>query len=137
MEAREQIQAALETASKGDKRVLVVFGADWCPDSHALDRAFEHPLVRPLLEQGFEVVPLDVGNRDRHLDLLAEYGMDVWGGIPAVAVLNPDGTLHHAQRDGELGAARSLPPLAFAEMLHGWLPTQAKDATASQRDLEP
>jgi len=123
--AAQQIAAALQRAAETGQRVLVIFGADWCPDSHALDQALEHPLVRPLVERGFETVPLDVGNRDRHLEILAAYGMDVWRGIPAIAVLEPDGTpggrLVTAQRDGELGSARSLPPLAIAEMVHGWM----------------
>lgn len=121
-EARRAIDRARQQAAAAGKRVAVVFGADWCPDSQALDRALEHRLVAPLVAPAFEVVALDVGNRDRHLDLAAEYGIDLARGIPAVAVLEADGRLVFAQRDGEFGTARALPVVEIASFFHRWAP---------------
>ena len=114
------IAAACERAAREGKRVAVVFGADWCQDSRALDAVFEHPLVAPIVEPAFVVVKVDIGNRDKNLDLMADYGMAVDRGIPAVAVLEPDGRLVAAQRDGEFADARSLGPLDFATEFHRW-----------------
>ena len=116
--AREALGSARTRAAAEGKRVAVVFGADWCPDCHALDAAFSHPLVEPIVERGFVVVKVDVGRRDKNLDLLAEHGMDVWKGIPAVAILEPDGTLLAAQREGEFRNARSLQPLEIVSFFH-------------------
>jgi thioredoxin 1 len=115
---RASLEEARDRASLDDKQVAVVFGADWCPDSRALDAALVHPLVQPIVDRGFVVVKVDVGRRDRNLDLMAEYGMDVWKGIPAVAILEPDGTLVAAQREGEFRNARSLTPLEVVSFFH-------------------
>jgi protein disulfide-isomerase len=120
--ARQAVAAARERAAAEGKRVAVVFGADWCPDSRALDAALGHPLVAPIVEPAFAVVHVDVGHRDRNLDLLAECGMDVWKGIPAVAILDPDGTLVAAQREGELANARALSPVEIVAFFHAHRP---------------
>lgn len=48
--------------------------------------------------------------------------MDVHNGIPAVAILEPDGTLVDAQRKGELRTARSLSVAEIAAVFHRWRP---------------
>jgi thioredoxin 1 len=116
--ARAALDEAREQASREGKRVAVVFGADWCPDSRSFDAALAHPLVQPIVDHGFVTVKVDVGRRDRNLDLMADYGMDVWKGIPAVAILEPDGTLVAAHREGELRNARSLTPLEVVAFFH-------------------
>jgi len=126
-DARGEVDAARRQAAQERKRVAVVFGADWCPDCDAFKRALEHRLVAPILDPNFVVVKVSVGNRDRNLDLMAEYGMTVGSGIPAVAILEPDGRLVVSQRDGEFRNASSL--LSVAEIVsffHRWTPTQAK-----------
>lgn len=113
-----RITAAGQIAEKAGKRLAVIFGADWCPDARALDAALLHPLVAPILEEFFEVVPVDVGNRDKNLEMMAQYGMRPEAGIPAVAFLEADGSLVQALRDGELRRAREMSPLEIAEIFH-------------------
>jgi len=122
--ARAAVAAAVEKAaeSKPVKRVVVVFGAGWCRDSAALRDLFAHPLVRALLDAGFEVVELDAGNRDRHVQIAAGWNLDYAAGLPTVAVLDPEGELIEATRQGELAAARSMSPIEVATLIHRWLP---------------
>lgn len=125
-DAHAAIDAALKQAAVEGKRVAVVFGADWCPDCYALNRALTHRLVTPILEPSYIVVKISVGNRNQNLDIMADYGMDVVRGIPAIAILDPDGTLVKAQTDGELRNASSL--LSVAEIVnffHAWTPKPA------------
>jgi thioredoxin 1 len=131
-DARGAIGAALARAAQDGKRVAVVFGADWCPDCDAFKSALRHRLVTPILDPGFVVVTVSVGNRDRNLDLMEQYGMHIDGGIPAVAILEPDGTLVASQREGEFRNASSL--LSVAEIVsffHRWTPEHAADDTAA------
>ncbi len=117
------IQAAREQADQEGKRVAVVFGADWCPDCYALNKALTHRLVTPILEPNYVVVKVSVGNRNQNLDIMSDFGMDVVRGIPAIAILEPDGTLVKAQTDGEFRNANSL--LSVAEIVsffHAWVP---------------
>lgn len=125
-DARRQISAALERAARSDKRVMVVFAADWCADSRALERTFEHHLLVPLLEAGFEVVTLDVGNRDRHREIAEGWGIDYGAGIPAVAILDDRGELVAATTEGELAAARASTTIEVATLVHRWLPESAR-----------
>lgn len=122
-DAHAAIDAALKRAAREGKRVAVVFGADWCPDCYALNKALTHRLVTPIVEPSYLVVKVSVGNRNQNLDIMADYGMDVVRGIPAIAILEPDGTLLKAQTDGEFRNANSL--LSVAEIVsffHAWAP---------------
>jgi protein disulfide-isomerase len=125
-DARAAVDAARRQAAQEGKRVAVVFGANWCPDCEAFKRALEHRLVAPIVDPNFVVVKVSVGNRDRNLDLMAEYGMNVGSGIPAVAILEPDGRVVVSQRDGEFRNASAL--LSVAEIVsffHRWVPNRA------------
>ena len=122
-DAHAAIDAARQQAAREGKRVAVVFGADWCPDCYALNRALTHRLVTPILDPSYVVVKVTVGNRNQNLDLMSDYGMDVLRGIPAIAILEPDGTLVKAQTDGEFRNANAL--LSVAEIVsffHAWAP---------------
>ena len=122
-DAQADIDDACRLAAREGKRVAVVFGSDWCPDCHAFKMALGHRLVTPILEPAFVVVHVSVGNRDRNLDIMRSCGMTVGSGIPAVAILDPDGTVIAAQRDGEFRNASTL--LSVAEMVtffHRWAP---------------
>src|SRR5436305_13678422 len=99
-DTRAAIDAACRQAAVEGKRVAVVFGANWCPDCEAFKRALGHRLVAPIVDPGFVVVKVSVGDGDRNLDLMAEYGMNVGSGIPSVAILEPNGTLVVEQSDG-------------------------------------
>jgi len=138
IDARAALAAAREKAAAHGRRVAVIFGADWCPDSLALDRALAHELVAPIVEPAFEVVRIGVGNRDRHLDLMDAYGMRVEDGIPAVAVLEADGRLVVAQRHGEFRNARSAGVLDIVTFFHRHAPSSAPtSATAAPVTAEP
>jgi len=119
------IAAARQQAAQEGKRVAVVFGADWCPDCYALNKALTHRLVTPILDPNYVVVKVSVGNRNQNLDIMADYGMDVVRGIPAIAILEPDGTLVRAQTDGEFRNVNAL--LSVAEIVsffHTWAPNK-------------
>lgn len=118
LDPRFALKIAKKRAGDADKRVAVIFGAGWCADSSALDAALGHELVRPMVDPAFEVVKVDVGNRNKNLDLADELGLDPRRGIPALAVLEPDGTVVAALADGELAHARGMTPLEIATLFH-------------------
>ena len=125
VDAEQALGVAVARAAAAGRRVLVVFGANWCPDCWALDEILAHPLVAPLVHVGFEPVRLGVGHRDRHLATAERLGIDYQAGIPAAVVLDGEGHVVHATRRGELRSARTLSALEFAAMLREWLPPDA------------
>jgi thioredoxin 1 len=122
VDAHSQIQHALQLATKGHKRVLVVFGANWCYDCHVLDLAFHRSDVAGVLQQNFEVVHVDVGEGDKNQDLMATYQVPMKRGIPAIAVLDSNGKLLYSQKSGEFEKARALAPEDVLQFLNKWKP---------------
>ena len=124
-EVKAGIAAAQAQAAREGKRVAVVFGAEWCPDCYAFESSLKHRLVAPIVELSYVIIKVSVGNRNRNIELMESYGMVVENGIPAVAVLEPDGRLVVAQRHGEFRNASSL--LSVAEIVsffHRWAPAR-------------
>lgn len=118
--ARQEISHALSEASKTHKRVLVIFGADWCYDCHVLHRALQRPDIAPTLKGNYEVVHVDVGQGDKNQDLMNEYQVPMRRGIPAMAVLDASGQLLYSQKNGEFERARALGPEDLLEFLNKW-----------------
>ncbi|MGD2114661.1 MAG: thioredoxin family protein [Acidobacteriota bacterium] len=125
--ARQEIAAAVERAAEAGKRVLVIFGADWCVDSGALKRTFRHALLLPLLADGFEVIHLDVGDREHYRETAGGWGIDYAAGLPAAAVLDAEGELVTSTTAGELASARTMTPIEIATLIHRWMPGSPHD----------
>jgi protein disulfide-isomerase len=107
-DARAQIRAAL-ARSQADKRpVLVVFGANWCPDCRALDLAMKGGRNAELIGNEFRVVKVDVGRFDKNVDVAERYGVPLKKGIPAVAIVSPADRAIYATKAGELADARGM-----------------------------
>ena len=123
-DAKQQIAAALAAAAREHKRVLVVFGADWCFDCHVLDKAFERSDIAPLLNANYKVVHIDIGQGDKNQDIMKKYDVPMEKGIPAIAVLDATGKLLYSQRNGEFESARGLGPEDLLAFLHKWQPAK-------------
>ena len=123
-DAKLDIKEALERAAREHKNVIVVFGGNWCYDCHVLDLAFHHPEIEPKLKAHFIVVHVDIGEYDKNLDLADKYQVPLKKGVPALAVLAPDGKLLYSQQAGEFEAARSLAPEDVIAFLKRWQPAK-------------
>ena len=121
-DAHEEIRAALARAAKSGKRVLVVFGADWCFDCHVLDKAFKRQDIAALLNPNYELVHIDVGRGEKNQDLMNQYQVPMKRGIPAIALLDSSGKLLYSQKNGEWERARALGPEDLLEFLRKWKP---------------
>jgi len=122
-DAKVEIEEAVAQAKKGHQRVILVFGGNWCYDCHVLDQAFHQADVAFLLETNFQVVHVDVGeDGKKNNDLAAEYQVPLEKGVPALAILSPDGRLLYSQENGEWESARSLDPDEVIAFLNKWKP---------------
>jgi hypothetical protein len=120
IDAHTEIKQAISEASKAHRRVLVVFGANWCYDCHVLDLAFQRPDISAVLKRNYEVVHVDVGQGDKNQDLMNEYDVPMKRGIPAAAVLDGNGKLLVSQKNAEFEKARSLGPEDLLQFLNKW-----------------
>jgi len=121
-DARAEIREALAKATAEHKRVIVVFGANWCYDCHVLDKAFHSPDLAPILAANYEVVHVDIGRGEKNQDLMTKYEVPMKRGIPGLAVLDADGKLVYSQKNGEFENARALTPGDFLAFLNKWKP---------------
>jgi len=121
-DARAQIEAALGRAKRHYRRVLVVFGADWCPWCRKLHKLFrENRDIAGLLKHEYEVVLVDVGRRDRNMDVAERYHVDLKkSGIPFLTVLDGQGEVIVNQETGALEEGEQHSPQKVAEFLRRW-----------------
>ncbi|MBF2754403.1 MAG: thioredoxin family protein [Gammaproteobacteria bacterium AqS3] len=116
-DARAAIAVGLQRARESGKRVLLKFGANWCPDCLALEQSFtgDGP-TGELIRANFEVVKIDVGRWDVNMDVAADYDEAASNGIPSIAVLDSEGKLLHVTKARELASARGM----SEDNIHEW-----------------
>jgi len=119
-DAAADIKAALALSATDHRTVLLDFGANWCPDCKVLDKLFRSDQVAPVLHSDYRVVAVDVGKFDHNLELTARYVDLSTSGIPALVVLNPDGTVRTASNDGAFSNARAMTASTVAAYLKRW-----------------
>jgi thioredoxin 1 len=120
-DAHAELKEAEAKAARGHKRVLLVFGANWCFDCHVLDLAFERPELAPVLVTNYEVVNVDLGvDEHKNADIVKQFDAVLNKGIPTLAVAESDGTLVVSQKNGEFEDARGLTPEVLLEFLNAW-----------------
>jgi thioredoxin 1 len=122
-DAKEEIAKTTASAAKQHKRILLVFGGNWCIDCHVLDNAFHQPRIAPLLNANFLVVHVDVGEYTKNLDLAEKYHIDLKKGVPSIAVLDSNGGLLYSTSEFEKTSVLSEEDVL--QFLNTWKPAAA------------
>jgi len=119
-DAKKEIDDALKQASIEKKRVILIFGGNWCYDCHVLDRGLHEGAAGKIVKQSFLLVHVDIGEGDKNLDLLKLYKIPLEKGVPAVAILDGGGKLLYSSGDGEFEAARRMMKKDLVRFLWIW-----------------
>lgn len=127
-QAAPDIAKAEKQARAEGKRVLLDFGGDWCGDCQVLDIYFHQEPNASLLNKNFVKVNVNIGHEDANVDLAHKYGVPL-GGVPALAVLSPDGKLLTSQNK-EFSDMRYMEPGSVTEFLNHWKPQSGAPATS-------
>jgi len=103
-DAAKDIAAAVARAEKNHSRVLVQWGANWCGWCrmlHATSQS-DKPIAKELHDE-YEVVYVDVGRFDKHMELATKYGADLKKeGLPYLTVIAGDDKAVANQETGSL-----------------------------------
>lgn len=125
-DAERAVTAALTAAGNSHRKVLMIFGANWCSACRQLDRSIREGKT-PVDESRYITVKIDVGHFDRNLDLARAYGNPIRKGIPAASVVDADNRiLYSGSLENFLMPYRRLAKIAavaaglFAAMLIAW-----------------
>jgi len=97
-DANKDLAAAQARARAAKKGVMVIFGANWCPDCIE---------TRAYVRAHFEVVSVDLGRFNKNTDLAQRLGVNLDKGIPAAAFLAANGSSIGNTNQGELEASRN------------------------------
>jgi thiol:disulfide interchange protein len=118
---RASIAAGLAQAKREHKRVILDFGGDWCGDCQVLDIYFHQKPNIDLLNQHFVLVHVFVKESlDNNVELAAKYGVLLAKGVPALAVLDPDGKVIYAQKTGQFNDMRHMDAGSVSLFLNRW-----------------
>jgi thioredoxin 1 len=110
-------------AGKEQKRVILVFGGNWCIDCHVLDASFRTKDVAPIVAANYLVVHVSIGDEgNENLDIAKKYDVPIDKGVPALAVLDPDGTAVYSQKNGEFESTVTIGPEDVTQFLEKWKP---------------
>lgn len=121
-DARAEIQAALRAAAGDHKRVILVFGGNWCYDCHVLDTALRSRQMAPIVNANYHVVHVNIGNYDANLDIAKKYQVPLDKGVPVIAVLDAKGSLLFSQQHGEFESSVKIGPKDVVAFLETWKP---------------
>jgi thioredoxin 1 len=121
VDAKAEIREAVTRAALEHKRVILVFGADWCFDCKVLEFALHHSDAATLA-QHFVIVHIDIGEGDLNKDLVAKYGIPEKHGVPVLAVLDSTGKILFSDVNREFQSARSMDPEDLITFLNKWKP---------------
>ena len=119
-EGQADVDAGLRQAAKEHKRVLLIFGGDWCGDCQVLDINLHDTTNADLVEKKYVVVHVNIGHMDQNVELAAKYGVPLKKGVPAVSVVSPQGKVIHAQATGEFADMRHMDPRSVNQFLTQW-----------------
>lgn len=120
--AKADIEGALKEAAKTHRRVIVDFGGNWCTDCKVLDINLKKPENAALLAKHYVMVHVNVGDKgiSDNFDVAERFGIPLKKGVPALAVLEPDGRVVHAQKGGEFEDMRHMDPKSVNDFLTRW-----------------
>lgn len=91
-DAWADLDATLSAAKKSGKKSIIVMGANWCHDSRGLAYYFENPEFRASnITPFFEQVYIDVGEKNRNIDIAQKFGLEEIKGTPTIFVLSTEG----------------------------------------------
>lgn len=101
-DASPAITRAVRSAARQHKRILLIFGANWCVWCRRLDTTFRTSgAVSRELTRRFEVVHIDT-DVPANAAIIRQLGNPTRHGIPALAVLDETGQLLLTQGTGDL-----------------------------------
>lgn len=118
--AKKEITEAIAKAKSGNKRVMLVFGGNWCYDCHVLDAALRDAAIAPTFDKYYELVHVDIGQGERNGDLVRKYKINLEKGVPAISLLDSSGKLIFNDKGGEFQAARRMNEEDLLAFLEKW-----------------
>ncbi|RYY45050.1 MAG: thioredoxin family protein [Sphingomonadales bacterium] len=120
-DARKQIAAAAARARAGNKRLLIDFGGNWCPECRVLAGVMGLPEMRLWMARHYELVAIDIGRFDRNLEIPKRFGVPL-SAVPALFIVDPRTArlVNRSEINIFVGGISSGRPQRLADWLAKW-----------------
>ena len=132
--AQENVSIALRQAKAENKRVLLVYGGNWCGWCTRLHAVLkENPDVSAVMAKHFVFVPIAIDTGKAVAD---SYQTPV-DGVPVISILDADGKKLTDQEPGDFTKGADYAPNEVLAFLNRWshgAPPPAADPTANRND---
>lgn len=120
-DAAKDIAAAIKTAQKTNKRIILDVGGEWCIWCKRLDQFFlDNRDCADLLKKNFVVVKVNFSKENENREVLSKYPKI--SGYPHLFALDKDGKLLHSQDTGLLEEGDHHDRAKVMEFLKKWSP---------------
>ncbi len=101
--AAADVDTATQRAIAGNKKLLLIMGANWCHDSTSLASRIASPRFQTAMEDRYEIVYIDVGvpqtGNGRNLDIAKRFGIKKLVGTPLVLLVSAQGKRLNSKKD--------------------------------------
>jgi thiol-disulfide isomerase/thioredoxin len=91
--AAEDVDVAMDLAAEEGLKTMIVMGGNWCHDSRALAGHFDKARFASLIAEHYSLVYVDVGRKNRNIDIAQRFGLDSIVGTPTVIITDSDGAV--------------------------------------------
>ena len=85
---KDEINNFIDDAIKNNKRPILIFGANWCPDCRIFSGTMDIPKIKSFINENFNVMYVDVKRYEINMTLLKEFDIPYSEGIPRVLVFD-------------------------------------------------
>ena len=103
---KSEFVTALAEARSSDKKVLIIFGANWCPDCQKFDKQLQSASINAVIDNKFVIIKANIGNWDKNMDFAEWFGNPAKEGIPSIAIVDADRNLYSTTHGNELAMLR-------------------------------
>jgi thiol:disulfide interchange protein len=112
----EDLQTAIATAQKSNKRIILDVGGEWCGWCRNMDNLFlRNAELAQLLDANFIWLKVNVSPENKNETFLADYPKI--SGYPHLFVLDGDGKLLQSKNTSELENGKTYDAAKFTEFL--------------------
>lgn len=117
-----QVREAVARAARDNKRVLVMFGGNWCGWCHLLHEKIKTTAaLSKLIRYEYEWVLVDIGRFDKNMKVAADFGADLKkNGVPFLVVLDDQGKVLTRQETGSLESGKEHDAAKVGDFLEHW-----------------
>jgi thioredoxin 1 len=122
VDAKQKIETSLKTAAAENKRVILIFGGNWCYDCHVLDQALHEGEAAKIVKESFLLVHVNIGEGDKNLDLVKKYETTLGFGVPTIVIIDGESRVVYSSTKGEFEAARRMMKKDLVAFLNQWKP---------------